>query len=196
MRNRQYGNFVLITFIDVFSEGTWKFHIFWFFFRNYFVYFFTHRKDTDGGLVPFNFSLNSVSGNEKPPTWEFCFNHIYWRFFGRHMKISYFLIFFRNCFVNFFTHRKDTDEGWYHSFCHWIQYLGMRNPQYGNFVLITFIDVFSEGTWKFHIFWFFSKLFCLFLYTQKRYRWGVDTIRFVIEFSIWEWETPNMGILF
>ena len=46
----------------------------------------------------------------EPPTWEFCFNTFFWRFFKNNMKFSYFLKHFWNYFGNFSTHRKDTDE--------------------------------------------------------------------------------------
>ena len=53
-RTPQPGTFVLIYFFDVYSKNNMKFSYFLKHFWNYFSNFSTHKKDTDGGLVPFD----------------------------------------------------------------------------------------------------------------------------------------------
>ena len=79
--------------------------------------------------------------------------------------------------------RKIQMGGRYHSICHWMQYLGSRTPQPGNFVFITFFDVISKITWKFPIFWMFFEIILLNSLHTRKIQMGVGTIRFVIECS-------------
>ena len=45
-------------------------------------------------------------------------------------------------------------------------------------------------------FWFFFEIDLLISLHTEKIQMGVGTIQFFIEFSIWERETPNLGILF
>ena len=67
-------------------------------------------KDTDGGLVPFDFSLNAKFGKGKTPTWEFCFNNFYC-FFQKSHENSFFFRNFSKIVLLIFLHRGKIQMG-------------------------------------------------------------------------------------
>ena len=174
----QPGNFALIHFFCCFFKNNIKFSYFLKIFRNYFVYFSTQKKDTDGGLVPFDSSLNAVPEKENPQTWEFCFD----TFFAVFSKITWnFPIFWKLLKIILFISphtRKIPMGGWYHSICHSMQYLeNMTRPTW-EFCFNTFFCRFFKNNIKFSYFLKIFRNYFVYFSTHKK-----DTDRGLVPFD-------------